>query len=103
MVEQVLIKNGHAKVAKEYILYREEAAKEERLKVDTLEKLMRISPGKKSGEIFDWSVTHNLHTVNHLNERFPHGEFAHIVHESECLYEDDVEIPQILLLKDLIR
>ncbi len=37
IVEKVLIENGHAKVAKEYILYREEAAKEEMKKEELIQ------------------------------------------------------------------
>jgi uridine kinase len=44
IVEKVLIENGHAKVAKEYIIYREEAAK--RREIDS----NHFSHGVKSGD-----------------------------------------------------
>lgn len=90
IVEEVLIENGHAQVAKEYILYREEQARKRR---DEAERASRPSgniPWAKIWRILNWAVSHNLHTINSLNERIRQGEFPHIVHESEAAYEDDV-------------
>lgn len=90
VVEKVLIKNGHAQVAKEYILYREERARGRR---EQAERAIRPSgniPWRKLWYILDWSVSHNLHTIEALNERIRKDEFPQIVHEAESAYEDDV-------------
>jgi uridine kinase len=90
IVEEVLIENGHAQVAKEYILYRDEQARNRR---DQAERASRPSgniPWVKIWHILDWAVSHNLHTIDALNERIQQGDFPHIVHESEAAYEDDV-------------
>src|SRR5690606_23365129 len=85
IVEIVLIENGHAKVAKEFILYREEAAKRREAEGRYASRINENVPWQKIWRNLDWAVSHNLHTVNHLNERIAKGEFPHIVHESEAL------------------
>ncbi len=89
-VEKVLIEHGHAKVAKEYILYRDERNKKRR----AAEKLASVPseniPWAKIWKVLNWAVDHNLHKVELMNERIKNGEFPHIVHESEAAYEDDL-------------
>ena len=99
IVEKVLIENGHAKVAKEYILYREEAAKRRDTEGRLNSKLNENIPWAKLWRNLDWAVEHNLHSVNHLNERIANGEFAQIVHESERLYEDDISLAAELIIE----
>ncbi|MDD5609026.1 MAG: ATP cone domain-containing protein, partial [Ignavibacterium sp.] len=98
IVEKVLIENGHAKVAKEYILYREEAAKRREAEGRYASKINENIPWQKIWRNLDWAVSHNLHTVDHLNERIANNEFPHIVHESEALYEDDVNLAASLII-----
>ena len=91
VVETVLIHNGHAKVAKAYILYREEQAKRRREKAGRGYKESGNIPWRKIYEVLRWSVDHNLHTVESLNERIARGEFADIVRESDRHYEEEIE------------
>lgn len=101
VVEKVLIENGHAKVAKEYILYREEAAKR-RDEEGRIKSMLNINiPWAKVWRNLDWAVAHKLNTVELLNERVAKDEFAQIVHESEELYEDDVELAAKLIIERL--
>ena len=91
VVEKVLIENGHATVAKDYILYRDE---QNRKRQESARKASRPSgniPWSKIWRVLDWAVRHNLHSVYRLNERIANGEFPQIVHESEAAYEDDVD------------
>jgi uridine kinase len=90
IVEEVLIENGHAQVAKEYILYRDEQARKRRVLAERASRPSGNIPWAKIWHILDWAVSHNLHTIDALNERLRKGEFPHIVHESEAAYEDDV-------------
>jgi uridine kinase len=99
IVEKVLIENGHAKVAKEYILYREEAAKRRDTEGRLNSKLNENIPWSKVWRNLDWAVAHNLHTVEFLNKRIAKGEFANIVHESEELYEDDISLAAELIIE----
>ena len=91
VVEKVLIHNGHAKVAKAYILYREERAKRRREKAGRGYQESVNIPWRKIYEVLRWSVDHNLHTVEALNERIARGEFADIVRESDRHYEEEIE------------
>ncbi|TDJ55140.1 MAG: response regulator SirA [Ignavibacteria bacterium] len=101
VVEKVLIENGHAQVAKEYILYRDEAAKKKEAEARHHSKQNENIPWAKIWRNLDWAVSHNLHTFEALNERIARGEFAQIVHESENLYEDDVSLAAELIIERL--
>jgi uridine kinase len=90
-VEKVLIEEGHARVAKAYILYRAERA---RLRDQRAERRAEPSsniPWSKLWRVLDWAVDHNFHTVEALNERIRKGEFSEIVGASEAFYHEDVE------------
>ena len=101
IVEKVLIENGHSTVAKEFILYREEAAKRRDSEGRLTSKLNENVPWAKVWRNLDWAVTHNLHTVDALNNRVANGEFPQIVNESERLYEDDVILGSELIIERL--
>ncbi|HSR29126.1 MAG TPA: ATP cone domain-containing protein, partial [Anaerolineae bacterium] len=91
VVEKVLIENGHAQVAKAYILYREERARQRRQKAARGYRETGNIPWRKLYEVFRWSVDHDLHTVQRLNARIARGEFPHIVQESDRAYEEDID------------
>lgn len=91
VVEKVLIENGHAKVAKAYILYREEQARLRREKAARGYRDSGNIPWRKIYEVLSWSVDHNLHTVGRLNDRIALGEFARIVQVSDRAYEEDID------------
>jgi len=101
VVEKVLIEKGHASVAKEFILYREESAKRRGEEGRLTSKLNENVPWAKVWRNLDWAVEHNLHTVNSLNNRIANGEFPQIVNESERLYEDDVTLGAELIIERL--
>jgi uridine kinase len=91
VVEKVLIENGHARVAKAYILYREERARRRREKAARGYRYSTNVPVRKIYEVLSWSVDHDLHTVERLNARIAAGEFPHIVDESDRCYEEDID------------
>jgi uridine kinase len=101
VVEKVLIKNGHDKVTKEFILYRDEASKRREAEGRHHSKQNENIPWAKIWRNLDWAVSHNLHTIEALNERIAKGEFAQIVHESENIYEDDVSLAAELIIERL--
>jgi uridine kinase len=105
VVEKVLIENGHARVAKAYILYREERAKRRREKAGRGYKESGNIPWRKIYEVLRWSIDHDLHTVGHLNTRLRQGEFANIVQESERAYQEDIKTAAQLIVerKDVIK
>jgi uridine kinase len=99
VVEKVLIENGHAKVAKAYILYREERARRRREKAARGYRETSNIPWRKIYEVLRWSVEHDLHAVEHLNARIAAGEFPHIVQESDRCYEEDIDTAAQLIVE----
>ncbi|MCX6169498.1 MAG: ATP cone domain-containing protein [Ignavibacteriales bacterium] len=91
IIEKVLIENGHAKVAKEFILYREEAAQRRRENSRHFSKPNELIPWKKVWRSLDWAVSHRLNTVEGTNARIKNGEFPQIVHEAESFYETQLD------------
>jgi uridine kinase len=91
VVEKVLIENGHARVSKAYILYREE--RNRRRKKQGSQDVQRADyiPWAKIWGALDWAVEHEINTVEKLNARIEHGEFPEIVKESEAAYASDIE------------
>lgn len=90
-VEKVLIEEGHAKVAKAYILYRAERAKLREQRAERRVEPSSNIPWYKLWRILDWAVDHDLHTVESLNERIRKGELSEIVGASEAFYQENVE------------
>jgi uridine kinase len=91
IVEKVLIENGHARVAKHYILYRDERA---RRRGERKAKAIRPSeniPWAKIWRVLDWSVSHGVHTIEAYNERIKRGELCDIIVEAEAAYNEDLE------------
>ena len=98
-VEKVLIESGHAKVAKAYILYREERGRKREEQAISASKPSENIPWAKIWHILDWAVDHGLNTIAGLNERIARGEIADIIHESEKLYEEDIESAAELIMQ----
>ncbi|MFC2139473.1 ATP cone domain-containing protein [Bacteroidota bacterium] len=98
-IEKILIEQGHAKVAKEFILYREER----KIKRDEEEKHSFKPTGNipwsKIYHALRWSVDHNLHSIDALNARINNGEFKQIVKESEAAYNNDIEFAANLVIE----
>jgi len=91
IVEKVLIENGHARVAKAYILYRQERTRvRERSRMKGQQSSGNI-PWEKIWRVLDWAVEHNLNHVDGLNRRVTNGEIREIVMESEVAYRQDIE------------
>ena len=90
IVETVLIKNGHAKTAKAYILYREERSRHRRGGTTHQSRDSSNIPYRKLWEALTWAIDHDLHTVERLNARVARGEFPDIVRESNQFYEQEI-------------
>jgi uridine kinase len=99
VVEKVLIENGHAKVAKAFILYREERARQRREKAGRGYRETSNIPWRKIYEVLRWSVDHDLYSVERLNARMAQGEFEHIVQESDRCYEEDIHTAAQLIIE----
>jgi uridine kinase len=91
MVEKVLIENGHAKVAKAYILYRDERARKRQERAERASRPSENIPWAKLWSVLDWSVAQRVNTIESYNQRVARGEFPEIVRESENAYRIEVE------------
>lgn len=98
-VEKILIENGHAKVAKEFILYRDERNKSRMSEAKIASKPDENIPWAKIWRVLDWASTHNLNSIEKYNTRINNNEFPHIVHESEAAYEDDLDTAADMILE----
>jgi len=91
VVEKVLIENGHAKVAKEYIIYRQEANRRRQSDEKYSTKESDNIPWAKIWHTLNWSLNRNLNTINGLNTRIRNGEFEEVVRQSEKAYENNID------------
>ena len=91
VVEKVLIENGHARVAKAYILYRDERARMRKERAESASRPSENIPWAKLWRVLDWSVSHGVHTVESYNQRVRAGELPEIITASEAAYNEDVE------------
>jgi uridine kinase len=99
IVEKVLIENGHAKVAKAYILYRDEQNRKRRQNAALESRPSENIPWAKIWHSLNWAVENGLHTIQSFNERIARGEYQQIVHASESAYEGQVEQTAQLILE----
>ncbi|MBU2507523.1 MAG: response regulator SirA [Bacteroidetes bacterium] len=91
VVEKALIENGHAKVAKEYILYRDEQNHRRVMNAQQGTRPSENIPWSKIWHILDWAASNELHTIEHLNKKIADGKFAEVVELSEKHYLHDLE------------
>ena len=75
LVEKVLIENAHARVAKAYILYRDERARRREQQDAQSARSSENIPWPKIWHVLDWALDHGLNTVEGLNARIEAGEF----------------------------
>jgi uridine kinase len=99
IVETVLIKNGHARTAKAYILYREERSRHRRGRTTHQSRDSSNIPYRKLWEALTWAVDHDLHTIERLNARIAQGEFPDVVRESNQFYEQEIDTGAQLILE----
>ncbi len=102
IVEKVLIENGHARTAKAYILYRQERTRRRQKRKSKAHRYTDNIPYHKLWEALVWSLDHEVHTVEKLNERIARGEFPDIVRESDAFYNEDVATA-ITLVKERLN
>jgi uridine kinase len=102
VVEGVLIRAGHARTAKTYIVYRHERSKmRSRRRAAKVEYL----PYKVMWQALDWSVDHGCYTVADLNQIVRSDRFPWLVETSDERYESIIDdaAASILTRKDELR
>ncbi|RLD05394.1 MAG: response regulator SirA [Chloroflexota bacterium] len=105
IVEKVLIENGHATVAKAYILYRAESARQREQHDTRYTRSVSRIPWAKMWYSLDWAVTHGVNTIEGLNERIARGEFPSLVQEAEAAYNIDIKnvVDQVAKRRDELK
>lgn len=104
VVEETLIRNKYARIAKAYILYRDYRARLRQGKSDKI-KPQEVIPYKKLWEVLSWNCDHECETVEKLNLHIRNGSIKSLIEQAEKAYHDDVEKASqaILERKDQIR
>lgn len=105
IVEKVLIEEGHAAVAKHFILYRATQNEKRKAKLSKTKVHTGNIPYQKIYEILVWASDHDLNSVEKMNQRIARGEFRDICLESDAAYEYDIQAAAELIAerKDKIR
>ena len=98
LVEKVLIENGHARVAKAYILYRDERARQREKRKEPDQQPSSNIPWAKLWGVLDWACSHGVHTTAQLNAYTRAGTLHQIVTAAEAAYNEDVENAANLVL-----
>ena len=88
VVERVLIKNGHARTAKSYILYRSDRA---RMRLARSAARVENVPYRAMWQALDWSVDHGCNTVEGLNEICRSGRIGELVEAADARYESIID------------
>jgi uridine kinase len=86
VVEKVLIENGHAKVAKAYILYREERNQRRRKETSITNQRSEFIPWAKMWSVLDWAVENEVNTVDKLNRVVEAGGLSGLIERCEAAY-----------------
>jgi len=92
IVEKVLIENGHARVAKAYILYREDRNRRRRKEKSVTDQGSEYLPWSKMWSVLDWAVDHEVNTVAKLNQIVTSGQFVDLIKISEAAYAEELRI-----------
>lgn len=90
-VEKILMENGAARVAKAYIIYRNERAEKRQARAELASRPSVYIPWAKIWHVLDWAVDQDLNTTAGLMRRIIDGEIVDIISASEQKYEEDIE------------
>ncbi len=89
VVESVLIRHGHVRTARAYIIYRHERAQARAARATVIEATDNI-PYKKIYEVLRWNMDHGCETVDGINRYTSEGRYAELVQACEARYEEEV-------------
>ncbi len=99
IVEYILIKNGHAAIAKAYILYRNEKNQKRNNANRQDNRKSENVPWAKCWEKLDWAITNDLYDITRLNEKLASGKINEVINISEQAYSNDVAIAAEMILQ----
>ncbi len=90
IVEATLIKSGHAKTARAYIIYRHERAQARAMRAEQRLEASDNIPYKKIYEVLRWNMDHKCETVEGINRIITDGKYPQLVQDCEQRYLDEV-------------
>ena len=97
IVEAVLIRNGHVKTSRAYIIYRHQRAQARTARAYTFEASDNI-PYRKIYEVLRWNMDHGCATVEGINELIAKGQYPELVQACEKRYHDEVTQGAVAML-----
>ncbi len=100
IVEETLIKAGHATTARAYILYRHERAMARTQRAYKFEATDNI-PYKKIYEVLRWNMDHGCESVDGLNKIIADGKYPELVMACEERYDKEVKAGAQLIIDRL--
>lgn len=89
IVEEILIKTGHVKTAKAYIVYRHDRSVQRSGRDAKVEATDNI-PYKKIYEVLRWNMDHGCETVDGLNSIISRGDYPQLVRDCDERYSEEV-------------
>ncbi|MDZ4197801.1 MAG: ATP cone domain-containing protein [Kiritimatiellia bacterium] len=89
VVEDVLLRRGHPRVARAYIIYRHERALARTERNRTVEATDNV-PYKKIYEVLRWNMDHDCETIEGINRWIAGGRFAELIAASDERYVQEV-------------
>lgn len=102
VVENVLMANGQAKVARNYIIYRHERAKV-RAKKQALFEITDNVPYRKLYEVLLWNLEHRCESVEAINRLIAKKQFPDLVREADQRYSDEIKTAASHILENAGR
>jgi uridine kinase len=91
VVENVLIRNGHAEAAKAYIIYRFQRAEVRQRRAGTGRKAEEHIPYKVLWRYYIWNVEHGTETTEKLSRIVRQGGLGDLVRASDLRYEHQID------------
>ena len=89
IVEATLIKHGHVKTSRAYIIYRHQRAQARAARMDKFEATDNI-PYKKIYEVLRWNMDHGCETIDGLNDIIRNGRFPQLIAACDERYHQEV-------------
>ncbi|TAN36695.1 MAG: response regulator SirA [Verrucomicrobia bacterium] len=90
VVEAVLIKHGHVRTARAYIIYRHERAQARALRTQQPLEATDNIPYKKIYEVLRWNMDHGCETIAGVNHIIAEHRFTDLIHDSNQRYDDEI-------------
>ena len=100
VVEATLIRRGHVRTAKAYILYRAERARARQSRAHLVEASDNI-PYKKIYEVLRWNMDHGCETVEGINRIIADGKYSGLVKDCEQRYHEEVTAGAVKMIERL--